>query len=616
MGIYRWEEFQQEEYYNDLCEFFNNDIFGSSKYNDGKKWSSVIFVSRKAYCLYLLLKSKGVIEENGCRVYSDRYIMKNLDKTIFSNETVALIDDTVTTGRHMADVYNVVKKRTNANNVIPIVFAKDEEFSKSESSKRILEKYNFEIKFREEWDSSRILRFCSIETLIMYQEKIPYVIELPVLYEKEQNYITLTNEQFEKLKTAKNKWTYFECNESGYQQNNIDYGIMIMRDNSIAEFLSSFIFKFCVRLQITGDEKEKQIVAIPFAILKSAKYDELFRFFEKMYEGTSYCEAVEKYICDFQDEEGAAKAIYIAIYRGIVFNLSEYIGKMFAEYLKKEIIGDRGITVQEYHKEQNFEEEYSESTNEIFEKKFERYFLNVLNFENFTPIKVENSLRRYIDKFRGIQCDYRTVSLYLLAIINEIRYGHEEEGGINIESEQRDKFIPIEELQMTMYETFPEENKDKLDNILTMCICSMLGQSKLANEIFFDEESKIVYRGFKYGENSEAQTGLSAKIFYVAVETYYDKSSEGEKSEGETTYAQKYDIFLVTLIIFLSQYNLYGNIITKDEFKLYSEMYRERNPEELRRSIEAKKFLAEETKKPVYLEKLKEYIKDSDIYID
>ena len=58
---------------------------------------------------------------------------------------------------------------------------------------------------------------------------------------------------------------------------------MVMEGNSIAEYLSSFVFSFCVRLQITGDENEKQIVAIPFAVLKSVRYDELFEFFKEIY---------------------------------------------------------------------------------------------------------------------------------------------------------------------------------------------------------------------------------------------------------------------------------------------------------------------------------------------
>lgn len=611
MGVYNWENFQKEEYFETLCDFFNNDIFGFSRYNQGKKWSSVVFVSRKAYCLYLLLKSKKMIRENECQVYSDRYIMKALNRKLFEEESVALIDDTITTGRHMADVYGMMKERTDAVQVIPVVFAEDRSYSANKNSKR----YEFQVQSRVTWNSSEILKFCSIETLIMYQEKIPYVIELPVVKENHKNYITLTNVQFEKLKAAENGWRYLECNESGYKQNTINYGIMVMEGNSIAEYLSSFVFSFCVRLQITGDENEKQIVAIPFAVLKSVRYDELFEFFKEIYKGTSYYEAVSQYKDEYNNDKEAAKDLYIAIYRGIVFNLSEYIGTVFAHYLKKEIMENQDIVIRENHREHNFEDSFLESTKNIFEKDFGKYFFNLLRFRNFTSVKVGNSLRQYIGKFRGIQCDYRTVSLYLLAIINEIRDRQEQENSINIRSEQKNKFITIEELQMTLYDTFLSEKKEKLDNILLMCICSMLGQSKLANEIFYDAESNIVYRGFKYGENSQAESELSAKIFYVGVKTYYDTSLLKQKKDTNVTaYSKMYGMFLVTFSMFLNEYNLYGTVMTKDEFRIYSEMYRERSPEKLKKLIGDKSFLGEDSKQPIYLEKLQQYIKESDIY--
>ena len=613
MGLYKWDNFQNENYFNSLCDFFENDIFGNSRFNEGNKWDSVVFISRKAYCLFLLLKSKGIIKENGCRVYSDRYVMKSLNPKLFEGENVALVDDTVTTGRHMADIYKMIKHRTSASKIVPLVFASDQDFSCDEVSGTIMKKYSFHICSLVQWSSSDILKFCSIETLVMYQEERPYVIELPTLNEGENHYISLSKEQLEKLKLSGKQWDYLECNEMGYQQNTIMYGMMTMKDNSIADFLAPFVFRFCVRLQITKHDSEYHVIIIPFAVLKSVKFDELFHLFSVIYEGTSYYNAVCKYISDcgesFQEE------VYVAIYRGIVFNLSEYIGFEFIHYLNKEILGDKRIVIQEYNKTHNFEESFCDSISDIFERNYVKYFVRLINFRSFTSIIQKNSLSQYINKFRGIKCDYRTVSLYLLALINEIRYRREKDDMVNIESEQKVKFITIEELQMTLYETFPYEEKGYLNDILMMCICSMLGQSKLANEIFYEKDSKIVYRGFKYGENSEAIWGLSAKIFYVGVKQYYDITSLSEQRDGERSlYACNYDSFLRAFMMFLQDYNLFGNVITRDEFRIYSEMFRERNPKHLRQSILSKEFLGENSQMPVYLENLQKYIRESDIY--
>lgn len=613
MRTYNWENFQEEEFFCNLCDFFNNDVFGKSKFNNNKKWSTVIFISRKAYCLFLLLKSKKMIDENGCRVYSDRFVMKSLDKKLFEKEKIALVDDTITTGRHMADIYNMIKSKTSAAEITPVVFVADRNFTCEYVWENFSEKYPFQINYVQKWSSSDILRFCSIETLIMYQEEIPYIIELPTLNEKNKHYISLSYAQFDKLKTSSKSWHYLECNESGYQQNKIVYGIMVMEDNSIAECLSPFIFRFCVRLQITEQDNEKRVIAIPFAVLKSARYEELFMLFKAIYEGTSYYDAVCKYISECTEEK-VTEEVYVAIYRGIVFNLSAYIGIMFNQYLRKEIIGEKELFLQEYHAEHNFEKSFSESTKNIFTEHFMEYLLTLINFKKFTPIKRNNSLNQYISRFKGIRCDYRTVSLYLLALINEMRYNREEDDLVNVESKQKIKFITLEELQMTLYETFPDEKKEYLKDVLLMCICSMLGQSKLANEIFLDKQSNIVYRGFKYGENSEALLELSGKIFYIGVKEYYETALSYQKDKSESIYACNYEAFLGTFMTFLHEYNLVGNVMTKDEFKIYAEMFRERDPEQLKNSIFNKEFLGKDTKRPVYLENLQKYIRESDIY--
>ena len=612
MAVYLWENFQDEKYFGRLCNFFNNDILGKSRWNNGEEWDSVVFISRKAYCLFLLLKSKGIIKENHCKIYSDRYVMKSLDPGLFKGEKIALVDDTVSTGRHMADIYRMIEQRTSVSGIIPIVFAADEGLSVDNGSETIRTEYNFNIHYVVRWSASDILKFCSVETLIMHQEEIPYVVELPTLSEQNAHHISMSEEQFQKLKLSKKQWKYLESNEAGYEQNNIMYGMMVMRDGSIAECLSPFVFRFCVRMQITKKNKEYRMIANPFAILRSVKFEELYQLFSSIYKGTSYYEAVQKYIRDFDKNE---EDIYVAIYRGVVYNLSEYIGWAFRTYLTKEILSDKSLVMQEYNKVYNFEESFCESTSEIFRENFVQYLLEIINFPKITPIIQKNSLSQYINKFRGIQCDYRTVSLYLLALINEIRYTREEKDVVDIECEQRMKFITIEELQMTLYETFSYEEKEYLDDILVKCIGSMLGQSKLANEIFYEKKSKIVYRGFKYGENSEALLDLSAKIFYVGVQKYYDIASFYEQINGRNgLYALNYDAFLNAFMMFLYEYNLFGNVITKDEFRIYSEMFRERNPEHLKKKILNKKFLGENTEMPVYLENLKKYIRESDIY--
>lgn len=437
-------------------------------------------------------------------------------------------------------------------------------------------------------------------------------LEQVTLSEENAHYIRMSKEQFQKLKLSKNQWKYLESNETGYKKNNIVYGMMVMRDDSIAECLSPFVFRFCVRMQIVKENKEYRIIANPFAILRSVKFEELYQLFYSIYKGTSYYEAIHNYM---KDSGKPPEDIYKVIYRSVAHNLSMYIGLAFASYFNREISSDKKLVMQEYKKTCDFEEDFRKSTSEIFQKIFAQYLQEIINSPKITPIIQKNSLSQYINKFRGMQCDYRTVSLYLLALINEIRYTREEKDVVDIECEQRMKFITIEELQMTLYETFPYEEKEYLDDLLVKCIGSMLGQNKLANEIVYEKKSKIVYRGFKCGENSEALSDLSAKIFYVGVKKYYDVATFHEKTDGRNElYALNYDAFLNAFMMFLYEYNLLGDVITKDEFRIYSEMFRKKNPEYLNKRTLNKEFFEENAEMPVYLENLKKYIRESDIY--
>ena len=124
------------------------------------------------------------------------------------------------------------------------------------------------------------------------------------------------------------------------------------------------------------------------------------------------------------------------------------------------------------------------------------------------------------------------------------------------------------------------------------------------------KKNKIVYRGFKYGETSEALLDIAGKIFYAAVSQYYDKS----RLDGK--YKVNYDKFLQALKRFLSDKQLYGNVLTRDEFEIFSEMFRDKgDSQEIQRNIENRRFIIDDEEIPTYIKSLKQYIQESNIYM-
>lgn len=603
MATYEWIDFTREKYYPDLIEFFA--LILENRVPSGEKHDSIVLISRKAYCLFLLLKKKGVINVDGHKVYSDRYIMKSLDKSLFQGESVYLVDDTVSTGKHMIDVYNMIRKKTSVDKIYPYVFMEDVEFRKKEENIRMLTEHSISIQSALENEASEILKFCSKETLLFHQESIPYAVELPILSRGDENYITLSEQQFEQLKNMDDTWTYIQCDQEGYLQNNISNAVMIMQDSSFALCHPAFIYSFLVRLQITREKDIYKIVAMPFSILKSIKLDELFRFFIQIYDGTEYEDQLIDYVSS--SEAGYEEDIYVALYRGIVFNFSRYIGGIFSASLNRIIGEGNEVRCSCINDPCNYEETYLSSTRRLFSNQYKQYLLNVIRFPELSEVRSKNVLGNYRSKFGELTANYETVFLYIIGLINDIRNGGEDIPILDVDSKQRIKFITIEELCADIYRLFPSKSKKEMDIIIASCICSMLEQSKLANEIYYEKSTGIVYRGFKYGENSGALLDLPSKIFYIAVREFYENA-------GDEQYAKNYRQFLLYLKYFMIHYRIYGSVVSKDEFEILSVFFEPTEYHKVQNILYGLKFIAEDEKTPYYIEKLKEFIKTADIY--
>ena len=113
----------------------------------------------------------------------------------------------------------------------------------------------------------------------------------------------------------------------------------------------------------------------------------------------------------------------------------------------------------------------------------------------------------------------------------------------------------------------------------------------------YDEEKRVIYRGFKYAENSEAVFDVAEKAFYAAASSYL-------KKVHEDNYEKKYKKFLSVLKEFFIHNRLLGSVITMDEFQIYSEFYRRQSN---KKKMERLEFLIE-NKIPTYIKGVSDHI--------
>lgn len=593
--MYVWDDFTKEEYFAELCGFMNDVLQPDLK-------RSVIFVSRKAYCLFLLFKKKKLISADGIKVYTDRLIMKNRDPELFKGETVYLVDDSVSTGNHLLEVYRIVKERTEFEEIKINIFIKDREFNEDKfiADSGIGDKDKLTI--CQSLATSTKLKFCAIETLLFHQENIPYLVELPYLTEKdsEEDYVTLSAEQYEELKRDYETWSFFECNQYGYRQSLIENAVLVM-NSTLTDVFPQFIFCLTVRMQITTNEDgSKNIVMAPFAILKSISFDELIKCFYSIFEGTDYGKSMywdEKRLGDKFPEFS-----YMAVFRAIVYVLSYYTGLQLIDFLKNIICKE--LIFQTKNDSYCYEEGFRFSVEQIFGKENRYFFRKLYLFRGFSDVERKNNLKPYIAKYGKLGKDYEIVYLYILALINDVRMDGSWE---KIERISWKKFLSIEEFQEALQLSYDSRDESEIKNVMIRCLCCMLAQSKIANEIIYDAGDRIVYRGFKYADNSESFFDITAKAFYAAVAAYYT-------NVGIEGYAKCYERFLVVIKEFFIHNNLYGNVVQPDAFRIYAEIFRKGEKKNLEKQIDRLEFLIEE-KIPIYIEKISDYISEVDFSI-
>lgn len=589
MTEYGWKDFYESTYYECVKEFFEKLI----RIGNEKPDCVFIFVTRSAFCLFLLLKKKGKLENWTFPIYSDRYILKQWDIEDFSEKEVILVTDTITTGNYLCDLYQKIKCKTNAKRVILQVLAIDDTIDRTdinEDRKRFFDMLDCS----NEWSSNDILKFSSILTLLVYQEGIPYSIELPVLTVADPQ-VYFSEEDFECIKKGNVLWSYDENVQKGYLQNDMTNGILIMENHAFKTCIPEFILNMTVRVQITRVGEKISLMFIPFAILKSVKFEHLRSFFYILFEGTDYADKIRKYEekCKQSGEDFAQKT-YVALYRAVVYNLSFYIG----EELKKYIKTVTGIDIQadDERNRYSFDDDFEKAVREVFESKLElSYLSDIISQDYFEKIDCRKEMKNLCAQYSSKEYTYTRAHNFMLEVINDIRHNDYFDGNEYVMR----KMATIEEIEALFEYGFLYDEDKRIEDCISKCICSMLNQGELINELYYDSENRIVYRGFRWGQNSDAFCEVSAKVFYAAVLKFY-------KMTGER-YQELYEQFLVYLFRFFIDNDLLDRLITVEEFRFYGKYFRMAGENGFRFQIENKEFIIED-RKPYYIQNVEEYI--------
>lgn len=358
---------------------------------------------------------------------------------------------------------------------------------------------------------------------------------------------------------------------------NEDIKLLFLKDNTIAEILSPFVFKFCACIEMS--KKTSQIVVTPFVALKSVRYSELLGLYSQIYHGKIYS----------GEQKNPEK-----FYREIEFNLNQYLYQIFEHDLNGMFEHVKVVT-KCCHLQNDYAPVFLEDTENMIRNHFASYVHTMINYRRFTSIQAENLFQQFTWKFRDLTCDQKTVFLYLYALLFMAK----------IESQ---KDISYEELQLILKKAYANESQEKLDQFLLMAICIMKRHHIIIENLVFSKEKNIIFHTFELKEVQPLLFDLSAKIFFTGVSTFYETAIKKDKR----LYSDNYERFLCVFSVFLDKYHLFDVAISRDDFRIYSEIYRHYIPDKTPKIISGKNANMSEV--PVYLQKLRHYISNSNVY--
>ena len=574
-----WKQFIKTKNGFRLREFFmklNYKIANVEAEND-IKGAVLILNTRKGYWIYKIFadNESGRIDE--IEVRSDRYVKKLLDFSSLKGKIIYLADDTLNSGDSLLETYELLVKHIESKYIRPVVYAlngavdvgKKAEECRNDVQREFWRKLNYHIRLT----GNELGGFCVAETELIHAEGVPFVIDLPyfsgmqrIENEQRMNFsVKFSHEQFEALQRDDKVWkfhfaayNYGDYGEVKPEKKDKFKGFIIqMRDERLLRLTEEFAYDYVIEGSYReGENGDKYVVFIPFAILKSQDFEFQDRLWRALYPGREQPCLVEE-----QDNLQRKK------YRENVFALSMLVAQNFRGFLK-----DRtGISLQYDY--------------DILRDHFTDRFIEEMK-------QMESELDNWLiyhrlENIAGLKCtelDHDEKKSGLVG--TKLRYSEAEAGNLFSEKIRRRKdwtknqllsgdsvssrgqVLSFEEIQDSFDKMFDYKSLDEKRYALTREIIMMLSVSVCGNKLIIDEKRKRIVRGFLYGENSDLLLPFFNIYYYWAVLLWNEKN-------GREQALQTYDRFAAALRRKFEEWGFLETDIEQRDFMRNAAYYKE-----------------------------------------
>ena len=590
-----------------IYEFFSRDKRGYMTVKSlksvldkaGAENAPVIFMCRKAYWLYRTLRcySQEWDKKYGQLVIlSNRLIIKEPDELLNKGyHVVYVFDDTVNTGRSLYQIYKILKAMKPEFEV-RLVVACAPESKEALKEKLIVQEKGENPELIEEFFETLSIGYyvnideigwISSQEIYMYQrELIPYVIELPFMKEetdtkivqwtdKNPYVINLTKQIFRSLCISGTQWDYVDNSyfwpdrlENGRIDRVIHCGFFHYHNIYVDKSLGDYAPELIVKCRYEETEEGKiQAVFTPFAVMDSISMEEAWKMFSCFYMNTNYFKK-KKEVYDFlqrsnnntEEYRQSREQLGVAVFRANVFFFSLYVYRVF-ERMVSRVINCSLVLDDEYMKE-SFSEDFIKYVDKVSKWEPEDFLNKIRRLEPISKISVKN-------QFRNIRYEYiKNDAEGMLAQVRLEILRRKREKSENI-------FIPIEEIKDYVFDKTLDKDLKTRNQILLSIILQMTDQSVIGNSLRVDDENRI-YRGYRYGENSDVVLPFRNTYIQLVVETFYDNCqmiSGYNSDKARQIYFKLIEIMFRELKVWVKEQNYLDVFVSRQELEWGSLYY-------------------------------------------
>lgn len=600
--------------------------------NNQKEWDVIIFLTRKGYWLYrMACWYLGIKFPEGKVVVSDRKIDKGDIQEIRNqagkeDAVVYIVDDTLSTGVTAYRIYDLITKEWKKADVFPVacfLAVSVGEMKKmllagsNEEADASYEQFIENLGYFYKASPEELGRFSYEQAMIAQRELVPYVVDLPFMVDETYNpneeitcferkfdkdgnrrYSVLTNQDFTRLCRGNQDWKYVDNTYTFADNTIIHTGFFRYYGEELNSILQDAALNMVIKCRYEDlENKQKALVFTPFVMLKSASYSDIWDAFETIFRySPKYmwrnieCQKFEessyyKYIVSRRREKGEEN-IGLNIFRGVIYFFSYYLGRVFAQWLED----DFGILLKydESFMHENSGQEFVGFISDLQNVAVHDYLSCFDKIEPWTAehcsISVNND--RKLEK-SGESFEELVYTVVYMEVIARKRKNH------------RDGCFTIEEMERILKEQFIFETEENLRVILTKVLLRMLDTSVIGNRVWY--QGRTIYRGFRYGENSDIMLPFFNSYLFFGVDSFYRRLGWDDKQNIKNVFFENVHRLFDEMGDMLRKNGYMGYIVTENCFR-NNEIYFRDSREILSNIIENKRFLmaGENTEEIIY----------------